>query len=398
MTVLDRPRVESSSPTEIEVLFREARRRRHRRWLVGSGLVAVLLALALVAVGLGLNRGTTAPLRKRVHHHSTHVSVPAPPPAVSANTGLDRPTALAVATDGDLLIANQGTNQILRRLPDGTFQVVAGTGTAGYSGDGGPAVEAELNTPNGIAVAPDGTIYVADTANNRVRAISPSGTISTVAGNGSSVTGNGKIGVGPFGIPALDATLADPLSVALGPQGQLYVADSGGIQVIPPDRMLTTLTPSGLDPSVFGTDGDLMASAITVDRTGDIYVADFAPKELVELSSTGALVRSWVVYITNGGLATAPDGSILVADYGEFSVDRILDGQLTRITSFSLDSIPGITGTFRPSGVAVTSTGQIYADTDGANGGTNTPTLGTLNNGAQFQTLATGANTYSQGS
>jgi sugar lactone lactonase YvrE len=397
VTVLERPRVERSGGNEIEVLFREARRRRHRRWLMGSGLVVLVLALALVSVGIWLSRDTTAPLPRPLHR-STHSSAPATPPVAPASTGLDRPTALSVTKNGDLLIANQGTNQILRRLPDGTLQVVAGTGTAGYGGDGGPAAQAELNTPSGIAVAPDGTIYVADTVNNRVRAISPSGTISTFAGDGSSAIRNGQLKVGPSGVPAIDAALADPLSVAFGPQGQLYVADSAGIQVIPPDRLLTTLTPSGLDPLIFGTPGELLASAITVDPMGDIYVADFSPKELVELSPTGAVLHSWVAYVTDAGLATAPDGSILVADYGWFSVDRVADGQLTRIASFSLDSIPGITGAFRPSGVVVTSTGQIYADTNGANGGTDTPALGMIDTHGQFGVLATGANTYSQGS
>ncbi|MHB1720170.1 MAG: hypothetical protein ACYCV1_08575 [Acidimicrobiales bacterium] len=71
---------------------------------------------------------------------------------------LDRPEALAVAANGDVLIANQGTNQIVRRTLAGALTVVAGTGRAGYSGDGGPARRAELDDPGGIAVAPDGTI------------------------------------------------------------------------------------------------------------------------------------------------------------------------------------------------------------------------------------------------
>lgn len=107
-----------------------------------------------------------------------------------------------MAPNGDLLIANQGRNQILRRPPNGTLQVVAGTGAAGFSGDGGPAVKAKLDTPNGMAVAPDGTIYVADTDNNRVRAISPSGMISTVAGNGTGLSpgaGSDQVAVGPSG-------------------------------------------------------------------------------------------------------------------------------------------------------------------------------------------------------
>jgi hypothetical protein len=312
-----------------------------------------------------------------------------PPPAASTS-GLNRPEGLAVAPDGDLLIVNQGTNQILRRLPDGTLQVVAGTGEAGYSGDGGPAVQAELDRPNGIAVAPDGTMYVADTSNNRVRAISPSGIISTVAGNGQP--GGAQSGAGASGGSATGATLADPQSVAVGPQGQLYIADSAGIQVVS-DGTLTTLNPSGLGALGIGPAAGLTADAITVDQAGDLYVGDFSPKMLVELSPTGSVLHGWGAYVApGGGLATAPDGSVLVADFG-FTVDRVSNGQLAHIATFSLDSVPGVTGSFRPSGVAVTPGGTIYVDTDGANGGTDTPVLGVLDAQGQLQVLASGPTT-----
>jgi streptogramin lyase len=295
-----------------------------------------------------------------------------------------------VAPDGDLLIVNQGTNQILRRLPDGTLQVVAGTGEAGYSGDGGPAVQAELDRPNGIAVAPDGTMYVADTFNNRVRAISPSGIISTVAGNGQP--GGAQSGAGASGGSATGATLADPQSVAVGPQGQLYIADSAGIQVVS-DGTLTTLNPSGLGALGIGPAAGLTADAITVDQAGDLYVGDFSPKMLIELSPTGSVLHGWGAYVApGGGLATAPDGSVLVADFG-FTVDRVSNGQLAHIATFSLDSVPGVTGSFRPSGVAVTPGGTIYVDTDGANGGTDTPVLGVLDAQGQLQVLASGPTT-----
>jgi sugar lactone lactonase YvrE len=314
---------------------------------------------------------------------TTPSTSPPPPPST---TGLDRPEGLAVEPDGDLLIVNQGTNQILRRLPDGTLHVVAGTGVAGYSGDGGPAVQAELDRPSGIAVAPDGTIYVADTFNNRVRTISPTGIITTVAGDGQS--GDAQSGGGPSGAPAPQAALADPQDVAVGPQGQLYIADSAGIQVVS-DGTLTTLNPSGLGALGIGSDGGVTASAITVDQAGDLYVGDFSPKMLVELSPTGEVLQTWGAYVApGGGLATAPDGSIVVADFG-FTVDRVSDGQLTHIATFSLDSVPGVTGALRPSAVAVTPSGTIYVDTDGANGGTDTPVLGVLGAQGQLQVLST---------
>jgi NHL repeat len=373
-----------------EALIREARQRqrRRRRWIAGI----VVAALAGVGVGLWLSRSAPAPVPRRVSA-STTPSVS--PPRTSASPVLNRPEALASTANGDLLIANQGTNQILRRLPDGTLQVVAGSGSAGYGGDGGPAVRAELDTPNGIAVAPDGTIYVADTANNRVRAISPSGKISTVAGNGKGLSpgaGSTQTAVGPFGVPAIDAKISDPLSVAVGRQDQLYVADSAGIQVVGRNGELTNLSVTGLHNLGIGTPAGLTAAAVTVDHAGDLYVGDFSPKLLIELSPSGSVLHSWGVYVAPGGLATAPDGSILVADYG-FTLDRISNGALTHIATFALNSVPGVTGTLRPSGVGETPTGTTYFDTDGANGGTNTPALGAIGGQGRVQLLTTGTNT-----
>jgi sugar lactone lactonase YvrE len=356
---------------ETQVVIREARRRQRRRqrWIA----IIILVALIGIGAGLGLSFGTRAPVT-RAPHRSTASSVP--PPLSSTTATLNRPEALAIAPDGNLLIANQGTNQILERTSDGALRVIAGTGKAGYSADGVPATEAELNTPGGMAVAPDGTIYVADTGNNRVRAISPSGTITTVAGNG-------QFGIGPSGRPAVDAKLAHPLALALSPKGQLYVADSSGIQMVSADGILTTVTTAA--SSVV----ESLPTAIAVDGAGNLYVADFSPKQLVELSPEGKVLHVWTTYVTEAGLAVGPEGSVLVADYGRFAIDRSSDNQLTPITTFSLNSLSGLSGIFRPSGIAVDSAGQVYFDTDGVNGGTDQPALAAMSAQGQVHLLPT---------
>jgi len=197
-------------------------------------------------------------------------------------------------------------------------------------------------------------------------------------------------------VGATNARITDPLSVAVGPQGQLYIADSAGIQVVSPTGVLTSLSVTGLSTLGIGAPAGLTATAITVDHAGDLYVGDFAPKMLIELSPMGAVLHSWGAYVAEGGLATAPDGTIFVADYG-FTVDQISNGGLIHVTAFTDNSIPGITGTFRPSGVTVNQSGVIYVDTDGANGGTNTPALGTLSGQGQLEVVATGTNTYPSG-
>ncbi|MHB1505023.1 MAG: NHL repeat-containing protein [Acidimicrobiales bacterium] len=138
-----------------------------------------------------------------------------------------------------------------------------------------------------------------------------------------------------------------------------------GVQVIAPNGILTTLIAAG--PRRITVDGVSTAffpSAIAVGRAGILYVADFSPKLLVELSSTGQVLHSWPTYVTQAGLATAPDGSVLVADYGQFAVDRIAGNQLTSIATFGRNSLAGLTGTFRPSGIAVSRSGRLYVDTD----------------------------------
>lgn len=138
-------------------------------------------------------------------------------PATEAE--LHWPTAIELDREGGLLIADT-LNHVVRRLaPDGTLTTIAGTGTAGFSGDGGPAVEAQLNQPNGLAVAEDGTVYVSDRANFRVRRVDPDGVIETIAGDGVE-------GAGGDGGRALDAQFGYLARVALDRDGgSLLIAD-----------------------------------------------------------------------------------------------------------------------------------------------------------------------------
>ena len=105
-------------------------------------------------------------------------------PATEA--AFNRPSGVAVGAGGSLYIADGLNHRIRRIAPDGTIETIAGTGASGYGGDGGPATQARLNWPNGVAVDTAGNVYVADYANNRVRRIAPDGTIGTFAGTGQA--------------------------------------------------------------------------------------------------------------------------------------------------------------------------------------------------------------------
>jgi sugar lactone lactonase YvrE len=288
------------------------------------------------------------------------------PPTVPSGSDIQGARSIAVDGDGRLVFTKDQSHQVLRRSADGTVTVVAGTGTPGSAGDGGPATDAQLDEPAGIAVGPDDTIYIADRAAHRVRAVDADGTITTVAGTGEQ----GALGDGGA---AIDAQLDQPIAVAVAPTGDLYVVDASGVRHLT-NGTITTIVRSGPGATsglvVDGQPTALFLSAIAVDLEGNLYVGDSSPKLVAKYRPDGTLLQVWKdLYVSQAGLATAPDGSIFVADYGMFSVDRIGGDVLNTIKRFSLGSIPGLDGVLRPAGVAVGGDGTVYAvDTGGAAG------------------------------
>ncbi len=164
---------------------------------------------------------------------------------VDASTGiittladqLRDPAGLAIEVDGDVLVADRGAHQVLRVTPAGEVTVVAGRGADGLGGDGGPAVAAEFSEPAGVSIGPDGAIYVADTGNGRVRRIDPGGTITTVAGVRSTVNPSSR----GDGGPAVYASLDRPLSLAFDGSDNLYVAERFAVRRITTDGMIDTV-------------------------------------------------------------------------------------------------------------------------------------------------------------
>jgi sugar lactone lactonase YvrE len=138
-------------------------------------------------------------------------------PATSAS--LYRPTGVALSSTGQLYIADYYNNRIRVVNSNSIITTVAGNGIEGYNGDGGPAISAKLCQPQGVAVSSIGEVYIADTCNNRIRVVFTNGTIATFAGNGTG----GYYGDGE---PATSATLNSPKGVAVSPNGEVYIADT----------------------------------------------------------------------------------------------------------------------------------------------------------------------------
>lgn len=137
-------------------------------------------------------------------------------PAHSAQ--LAGPRGVLAWVEGSTYIGDSENHRIRKVTDEGTIITAAGNGAEGGAGDGGPALDAELAWPRGVAVDADGSLYVADCGNSRIRRVVPDGTISTVAGTGTE-------GHGGDGGPALSAQLADPHSIALAPDGSLFIGE-----------------------------------------------------------------------------------------------------------------------------------------------------------------------------
>lgn len=190
---------------------------------------------------------------------------------------LNEPAALAVDEQGSLYIADQSNNRVRKvDLNTGLITTVAGTGESGYTGDGMPAAEAGISSPSGLAIGPDGELYIADTFSGRVRRIDPAtGVISTVAGDGGEYRFSG--------LPnEFSSSLSRPYGIALDAAGNLLITDSDSHLIRRWDRkkkIITRLAGSG--QAQFGGDGgDPLAGSLNypfgvlVDGAGNVYIAD----------------------------------------------------------------------------------------------------------------------------
>jgi len=158
---------------------------------------------------------------------------------LATNAELNWPTGLAVDNVGNLYIADTSNDRVRKVSAGGIISTVAGNGVVGFSGDGGPAVNAELNFPAGLA-AKGGNLYITDAGNNRIRRVDSSGKISTVAGNGIQ-------GFSGDGGPATSAELAGPWGVALH-AGNLYIADLANHRIRRVDSSGKISTVAGMAP------------------------------------------------------------------------------------------------------------------------------------------------------
>jgi sugar lactone lactonase YvrE len=248
-------------------------------------------------------------------------------PATQAQ--LDIPQGLAVDSSGNVYIADTLNNRVRRVDSDGTITTVAGGGEAGYSGDGNSGREAKLSLPTGLAVGFGDTLFIADTGNNVIRQLGPDGVIRTVAGTGEAGY-RGDAG------PALYAVLHAPGGLAFDDEGNLYIADTLNQRVrrIDVNGQIGTVAGTGM-PGYLG-DGrpaiyaelnlatnplDGMGQGLAVDSRGDIFIADALNHRVRRLDVTG-MISTIAQVRTPLGLAVDAQGLVYVADGDDNRVSR----------------------------------------------------------------------------
>jgi uncharacterized protein (TIGR03437 family) len=285
---------------------------------------------------------------------------------------LSSPNGMAFSSSGDLYFADSA-NQRVRKISGGNISTVAGNGTAGFSGDKAAATSAELHGPSSVALDSSGNLYIADTGNHVIRMVSTGGTITTVAGiNTGGYSGDTG--------PAVNAQLSFPGGIAIDSSGNMFIADSGNnvIREVSGGN-ITTILGDGL-AGVFLVDPE----ALVLDGKGNLYICEgdglrvvkfnIADKTTVEIAGNGNLgfagdfgPATEATLTEPRAIAVDANGYVYIADTNNERIRKVgLDGTITTIAgngkpAFGGDDGPAVSASvWAPHGVAVDSSGNLY--------------------------------------
>ena len=301
----------------------------------------------------------------------------------ATNSALNKPSGVTIGTGNRIYIADQYNHRIRWIKSNGVIETFAGTGTAGFNGDGIAATNAQLNFPADVAKDAAGNIYVADRDNNRIRMIDTNGVITTVAGSGvqGSSGDNGQ---------AISARLYKPTGVALDAAGRLYIADcqNNRVRVVDTNGVITTLAGTGT-PGFSGDNGPASSAKlnnpirVTLDSLGNVYISDQNNQRVRKVSTSGTITTvagsGTAGFNGDGGAATnammykpyglSADsaGNLYIADMGNQRVRMVdVNGIIwtvagTGTAGFSGDSGPATNALMNaPFGLASDAQGNIF--------------------------------------
>jgi uncharacterized protein (TIGR03437 family) len=269
-------------------------------------------------------------------------------------------------------------NSRIRKItPDGMITTVAGTGVIGYSGDGGPATKAQFNFPIGLKFDAAGNLYIADYGNDRIRKLTPNGIVTTVAGNGT-------YGHAGDGGPATSAQLSRPAGLAFDAAGNMYIAEYLDARVRKVARDGTISTFVGTGTNGYSGDGGPAVQAeiggpwdLVFDAAGNLYIAELYNEVIRKVAANGTVSTiggaAAPQFSDLTGIALDTSGNLIVSSVG--GVAKVTpDGVVTQISELSLrygrgcptrSCLPG--GVLGPGSVALDANGTIYASDTGSN-------------------------------
>jgi trimeric autotransporter adhesin len=318
---------------------------------------------------------------------------------------LDHPSAVTMDGAGNTYIADTGNNRIRKVDSHGTITTFAGNGSAGYSGDGGLAIDAQLNHPSALALDANGNLLVADTGNNVIRKVTADGAISTVAGTGNP-------GVATDAQPAIAAPLNAPAGIVISGHS-VFIADTGNHSVRVIDAEGNIRRVAGMDAS--GSDGDngpalsahlQMPRGLAFDGKGNLFIADQAAGNVRRVDADGNIAS--ITNPSNGpwvaptGVIVTPNGSVLVIDAGTNELRNVLPDSSsvllagTGSAGYSGDQGPAVAAQLSsPTGLFASTNGSIHiADTgngrvrilttDAASVPVNVPEVQVVNGGSRL--------------